>query len=1147
MAFVHLHVHSHLSLLDGVLRHDEIAGFAAEHGMPAVALTDHGNLFGVVDFLKACDDHDIKGIIGCELYITPGNRFEQTREAGLFHITALAMNDLGYKNLIKLVSLAFLEGFYYKPRIDFDLLERYHEGLVLLSGCLQGQVPFLLRMGREDEAVQAAKRYRDIVGKENFFLEIMNHGLEDEKKVLPMLVDLARTHDFPLVATNDVHYLRPSDAHLQDILLCISTGKKLSDEHRMKFENTEFTMKTEKEMREAFSGLEDALDNTVKIADRVHFRLKRDQYFLPHFEIPDGYSSINHYFEQRCREGLKERLARPVKRTHPDEVYKKRLDEELKTILSMNFPGYFLIVSDIINHAKTHDIPVGPGRGSAAGSLVSYSLKITDIDPLEYSLLFERFLNKDRISLPDIDVDFSHTGRGKVLDYIRYKFGEQNVAQIVTFNTLKAKSVIQDVARVIGLDFQETLTITKELAFNMSLKESLENKNNPTFKQMVEASPRLKEIVDFGIRLEGNARNISVHAAGVVITPDEVTNYVPLARTPKGETVTQYDKDRLEELGLLKMDILGLRTLTVIQDTIRSIRLTRGETIDLDTLTYDDPAVFELFGRGETDGVFQFESDGMKKILRQTKPDRIEDLVALNALYRPGAIQSNMVEEFIQRKRGLKPVEYLTPELKELLSETYGIIVYQEQVMQIAVRIAGFTMSQADNLRKAMGKKKKEIMEKEREPFIQGCVKQKFNKKMAGEIFDFIAPFAGYGFNKSHSVAYAVLAYQTAYLKTHYPTHYMAALLTSEIHDTKKVSQYIAECSRMGIALLPPDINESEVEFSVVGTDIRFGLEAIKGVGNAAAEDFVTIRQTHGRFKSMVDFVSCFTTQTLNRKSMEALTYAGAFDSIQENRAYLFHHLDRFMNLGSKLKEDRLSGQKSLFGEAALLSDDPPLEPVEPWSRHEMLKYELESTGIYLSGHPLEAFRQDLHKYSDVDLDELPNCGGRTVQVGGMIQDMQTLQVKAGPNAGKLWARFTLEGLSSSVPCLVFADAFTRLGSQLKEQSDQPVIVKALVKVEEQRSSLLVDDIYTLADAPMRHARELLVLLSEPLDRDLLEEVREVIFQNRGELPVRFIVERPGAYRVTVEPGISYRVDPSSGIMDNLETLLGQNTCRYLF
>src|ERR1700687_850470 len=926
--FVHLHLHTDYSLLDGACDLEEVVDEAARRKMPAVAVTDHGNLFAAESFYHAAKTRGVKPIIGCEVYVTKGSRHDRgetpQRDAanghanpaaaepgqrGVNHLVLLCENAEGYRNLIKLVSAGYLEGFYYKPRIDYDLLSKHSRGLIAVSACLNGAVTQNLVEERPAQAREAAYRLRDIFGKGNFFLEIQDQGLDIKKGINSEIVALSRETGIPLVATNDCHYLTHDDARAQEVLLCIQTGKTMSDTHRMKFQTDQFFFKTAEEMAQVFGEIPEALERTVAIAARCNVKIDAMQNSFPEFQVPEG-RTVDTHFEAVVREGFASRV--PVLEVRAKQgllrktlaEYETRLTNEIRMIQQMRYAGYFLIVWDFIRHARSQGVPVGPGRGSAAGSLVSYALQITDVDPLQYDLLFERFLNPERVSMPDIDIDFCMRRRSEVIEYVTEKYGRSNVAQIITFGTMAAKAAIKDVGRAMDLPYGEVDRIAKLVPaqLNITLDEAL--KQAPQLKSLIDGDARYTDLMEVAKRLEGLARHASTHAAGVVISPEPLTNIVPLYKSSRDEITTQYDMKGLEHIGLLKMDFLGLTTLTVLDDAVRMVDQNRGVHVDLGTLPLDDEPTYKLFARGETTAIFQFESHGMRDILRRYQPTRLEDLTALNALYRPGPIQGGMIDDFIARKHGKKKVTYDLPELEEILSETWGVILYQEQVMQIANRLAGFSLGDADLLRRAMGKKKHDEMAAQREKFLAGCLARKVPAKKAQRIFDLMAEFAGYGFNKSHSCAYALLAYQTAYLKTHFPVEFMAALLTSETGNTEKVVKYINEARGMGITVLPPDVNSSALDFTPVGESIRFGLQAIKNVGENTVKGILEARVALGRFTSLYQFCGHVDTRLLNRRVVESLIKSGAMDTLGARRSQIFAVIDRAMESAQRQQRE---------------------------------------------------------------------------------------------------------------------------------------------------------------------------------------------------------------------------------------------------
>src|SRR5246127_3350835 len=936
--FIHLHVHTDYSLLDGACETSELLDEASRQKMPAVAITDHGNLFAAANFFYEASKRDVKPIVGCEVYVargsrhdrgekpTNGNERSQTSDRdemepgsrGSNHLVLLCENLEGYHNLIKLVSSGFLEGFYYKPRIDYELLQKHNRGLIALSACLKGPVTEAVVNEKYDQARENAYRLRDIFGKQNFFLEIQDQGLEIEKNINPHLVRLSKESGIPLVATNDCHYLHHEDAHAQEVLLCIQTGKTMGDTNRMKFATDQFYFKSAVEMAKVFGEIPEALRRTVDIAVRCNVKIDRIKNPFPEFKVPSGHTPGS-YFEKVVREGFAtrvpylERMAKAGALANPLVEYERRLSSEIQMLQTMRYEGYFLIVWDFIHYARTQDVPVGPGRGSAAGSLVSYAMRITDVDPLQYNLLFERFLNPERVSMPDIDIDFCMRRRGELIEYVTQKYGRENVAQIITFGTMAAKAAIKDVGRAMDIPYGEVDKLAKLVPnkLNIELEEAL--KEAPQLKAAINADERMKDLMAVALRLEGLSRHASTHAAGVVISPRPLTDVVPVYKTSRDEITTQYDMNALERIGLLKMDFLGLTTLTVLQDTVRMIEQNRGVRVDLDNLTLDDAGTYKLFTRGDTTAIFQFESHGMRDILRRYQPTRIEDLTALNALYRPGPIQGGMIDDFIKRKHGTTKVTYELPQLKDILEETYGVILYQEQVMQIANKLASFSLGEADILRRAMGKKKKEEMAAQRAKFMAGCATNKIPEKKAERIFNLMEEFAGYGFNKSHSCAYALLAYQTAFLKTHYPVEFMAALLTSEAGNTDKTVKYINEARGMGISILPPDVNESDLYFIPVGEAIRFGLAAIKNVGENTAKAIRESRLSQGEFRSLYEFCERIESRFLNKRVFESLIKSGAMDSLGARESMLAS-VDDAITAQQRAARKRESGQHGLFG-----------------------------------------------------------------------------------------------------------------------------------------------------------------------------------------------------------------------------------------
>jgi DNA polymerase III subunit alpha len=1157
--FVHLHLHTEYSLLDGACHIDELVDQASRFGMNSLAITDHGNMFGAVHFHDACREKGVKPILGCEVYVAQGSRFDKSA-AGItdayHHLTLLAANSAGYHNLVRLVSLAYTEGFYHRPRIDKELLHKHNEGVVALSGCLSSEIGTALRNGNEQAALTTIGEMSEIFSGGRFFLELMEHGIEDQKRVARALVRMHERTGLPLVATNDAHYLLRDDAHAHEVLLCIGTGKKLQDEERFRFDAPEFYLKDAEEMARVFPDHPEALANTLRVAEMCDFKLEGVS-TLPQFEVPPGFT-FDSYFEKVTREGFaeRERVLRPLAEAgrlrFPIPDYEARLDKEIGVIRRVGFAGYFLIVWDFIRYARERGIPVGPGRGSAAGSLVAWSLRITDIDPIENGLIFERFLNEERISPPDIDIDFCENRRGEVIEYVTRKYGRENVAQIITFGTMKAKAVVRDVGRVLDMSYGDVDKIAKMIPFDLKMTLDKALAESPPLQDAYQKDPKVKELIDISRRLEGTTRHASTHAAGVVISPRPLTELVPLFKGTTADVTTQFDMKGVERIGLLKMDFLGLRTLTLIDNCVKMVAEATGETLDPDRFPLDDQRTYELFTAGKTSGLFQFESDGMRDILKRFKPDRLEHLTALNALYRPGPMQ--MIDDFIRRRHGQTRVTYEHPLLEPILRETYGVMVYQEQVMHIASALAGFTLGEADILRKAMGKKKVEVMTAQKEKFLKGCADRGAPAKKATRIWDLMEQFAGYGFNKSHSAAYAWLAYQTAYLKANYPAWFMAALLTSERANTDKMVSYIGECRGMAIRVLPPDVNESDMFFSVTngndgkdspqqeaeGLNLRFGLAAIKNVGEGAVEAIIAVRKETGRFRSLFDFCERVDLRAVNRRVIESFIKSGSFDSLEPQRSSLFAVIDRAMDSGQKKQRDREQGQHSLFGMLAggdEADKTPPRIPqASPWGEGERLAFEKESLGFFISGHPLERFRAELEQWVTCttgrlgDRAELPE-----VSMGGIITGLRLIKTKKGDRM----ASFILEDLEGTVEALVFPETYKKTAGRLAD--DQLVLVKGKAEmVEEGRGRLLVSDVLPLEQAKLAEARFVTIRVAMgSWDRSKGERLRDILGSHRGECPVTLEFVRPGAFAVALAPSAFYRVRPDPVLRDEVEALLG--------
>lgn len=1101
MNFTHLHVHTEYSLLDGSNKINEYVARVKELGMNSAAITDHGVMFGCIDFYRAAKAAGIKPILGCEVYVAPGSRFD--REIGqaedrYYHLVLLAENNHGYENLMKIVSKAFVDGFYYKPRVDMDLLQEYHEGIIALSACLAGEVAKNITRGMYEEAKSAALRYEKIFGKGNFFLELQDHGIPQQQRVNQQLLRMSQETGIALVATNDVHYTYDTDAEAHDILLCVQTRKLLSDENRMRYEGGQYYVKSPEEMAELFPYIPEALENTQKIADRCEVEIEFGVTKLPKFDVPAPYTSWE-YLNKLCYDGLKERYSGDL------TELEKRLEYELGVIKTMGYVDYFLIVWDFIRFARDHDIMVGPGRGSAAGSLVSYTLGITKLDPIKYNLLFERFLNPERVSMPDIDVDFCFERRQEVIDYVVEKYGKDRVVQIVTFGTMAARGVIRDVGRVMDLPYAQCDAIAKMIPEELNITIDKALKMNPELKNLYTTDEMVKKLIDMSRRLEGLPRHTSMHAAGVVISQKSVDEYVPLARASDGSIVTQFTMTTLEELGLLKMDFLGLRTLTVIQKAVKLIEKNKGISLDMDHVDYNDKAVYDMLGAGKTEGVFQLESAGMTSFMKELKPESLEDVIAGISLYRPGPM--DFIPQYIEGKNNPDSIHFLCPQLEPILSATYGCIVYQEQVMQIVRSLGGYTLGRSDLVRRAMSKKKAAVMEKERQNFVYGneeegvpgCVNRGISEEIANKIYEQMMDFAKYAFNKSHAAAYAVVAYQTAYLKCHFPVEFMAALMTSVIDNPPKVADYILSCRRMGIAILPPDINKGDSTFSVDGGGIRYGLSAIKSIGKPVIESIVAERNQRGDFTSLRDFIERMTGKDVNKKAIENFIKAGAFDELPGNRRQKMMIYAQILDAIVQEKKNMMAGQMSLFdfvSEEEKTAYEIHMPDVEEYPKEAKLAFEKEVLGIYISGHPLEEYETCWRKnISAVTTDFMPDeesgqpkvRDGQQVIVGGMITEKTIKYTKTN----KVMAFLTLEDLLGTVEIVVFPRDYEK-NVRLME-IDEKVFIKGRVSVEEERASKVIcESMYSFEDAP----RELWLQFETKesflsCERELYEDLKE--------------------------------------------------------
>ena len=1074
MAFTHLHVHTEYSLLDGSSKIGELAARAKELGMDSMAITDHGVMYGVIDFYRAARAAGIKPIIGCEVYVSPGSRFDRETVHGedrYYHLVLLAENNTGYQNLMKIVSKGFVDGFYYKPRIDEEVMREYHEGIIALSACLAGEVPRYLEKGLYEEAKEAAKRHLEIFGEGNYFLELQDHGIPLQRQVNQGIMRLSKELNIPLVATNDCHYINADDWEAHDILLCIQTGKKVSDENRMRYEGGQYYVKSEEEMRQLFPYAPEAIENTHKIAERCNVEIEFGVTKLPRFDVPDGYDSWG-YLNHLCDEGFALR--------YPDDdgTLRARLDYELGTIKSMGYVDYFLIVWDFINFAKSHGIAVGPGRGSAAGSIVAYCLKITDIDPIRYQLLFERFLNPERVSMPDIDVDFCYERRQEVIDYVVEKYGKDQVAQIVTFGTLAARGVIRDVGRVMDLPYSLCDQVSKMVPAELNITLDLALQKNPELKTLYESDEQVKKLIDMSKRLEGLPRHTSMHAAGVVISRTSIDEYVPLSRGADGTIVTQFTMTTLEELGLLKMDFLGLRTLTVIQDAVKMIEKDYGVKLDLEHIDYDDKKVMDSLGTGKNEGVFQLESGGFKTFMKELKPTTLEDIIAGISLYRPGPM--DFIPKYLKGKNDPASITYTCPQLEPILKPTYGCIVYQEQVMQIVRDLAGYTLGRSDLVRRAMSKKKAAVMAKERQNFVygnaeegvKGCIANGIDEKTANQIYDDMTDFAKYAFNKSHAAAYAVVAYQTAFLKFYYPKEFMAALMTSVMDNTTKVSEYILACRNMGIPILPPDINEGYSGFSVSGNGIRYGLSAIKSVGRAVVDVIIAERENGGLFKSLDDFVSRMSNKEVNKRTLESFIKSGALDTLPGTRKQKLIVSGDLLESKAREKKTVMEGQLSFFDLAAEEEKDNfqiTFPNVGEYDKQTLLAFEKETIGIYVSGHPMEEYRELWEKNvtaktSNFVVDE----DGKTVVednsnvvIGGMITSKKVKTTKTN----QLMAFITIEDLVGTVEVLVFPKIYEKNRPSFTEENK--VFVRGRASIgDDPVGKLICEEVIPFTDIP---------------------------------------------------------------------------------
>lgn len=1148
--FTHLHLHSQYSLLDGAIRIPDLLAKCKEYEMDSVAVTDHGAMYGSLEFYLKAKAKGIKPIVGCEFYIAPGKRTDRdaTAPTKAYHLVLLAMNFTGYQNLMKLAGIAQFEGFYSKPRIDMEVLASHNEGLICLSACLHGEVPWLVVHKGLDAAKTKAKLLQDIFG-DRFYLEIQENSIPQQKTANDGLIKIASDLGIKLVATNDCHYLNQEDAHAHEVLLCIQTGKTITDPKHFRFSSDTFYFKSPEEMRESFKAHPEAIANTQEVADRCNLEIELGDYHFPEFPVPEG-QTLETMFVDACWEGLKERFAAMRKLgTFSKEVevqYNKRLEFEIGIINSMGFPGYFLIVADFINWAIDHQIPVGPGRGSGAGSLAAYAMRITNIDPIPYGLIFERFLNPERVSMPDFDIDFCQDRRGEVIEYVRQKYGgAPHVAQIITYGSMKAKGAIRDVGRALDIPFSEVDKIAKLIpdAMKMTIDKAIDEE--PRIADAANKDPRIAELIKVAQTLEGLARHTSTHAAGVVVSPKPMVEYLPTCKGKEGETLTQYDMKHTEMTGLIKFDFLGLKTLTVINNALKHIKSDIGTDLDINTLPMDDIKTFELLCSGDALGVFQLESSGMRELLVNMAPEQFSDLIALVALYRPGPLDSGMVNDFVETKHGRATANYPLPQLKPVLEETYGVIVYQEQVMKIANILASYTLGDADILRRAMGKKIVEVMDAEKAKFMTGAKKNEIDEKKAGAVFDLMAKFAGYGFNKSHSAAYALISYQTAYLKAHYPAQFMAALLSCDMNNTDKIVLYINECREHDIEVLPPDINESLIDFSVHEDRIRFGLAAVKNVGKSALQSIIEERNENGKYSSLEDFCNRVDSRKVNSRVIESLIKSGSFDSVGCKRSQLMAIVDQAMDKAKAVQRDKQSGQMSLFAISPTTDTTDKsaitLPDIPEWEERERLIKEKETVGFYITGHPLDEDLRDIKTITDTDIAGLAEYGeDQPVRIGGLIRSCKQLKSKKGDPM----AFITVEDLLNSVEVIVFPNTFSSCYHLLS--SAETIIVQGTVQNDERGPKIIAESIELLPDARETHTDSIRIQInSEKISRKRLEALKQVLYRYHGTCPLLLTMHFPNKGEVDIEILKDLTVRPCREFTDETEEILGYKALSY--
>jgi DNA polymerase III subunit alpha len=1148
--FTHLHVHTQYSLLDGAIRIPDLLAKCKEYGMDSVAMTDHGAMYGALEFYLKARAKGIKPIVGCEFYIAPGKRTERdaTAPTKAYHLVLLAMNYKGYQNLMKLAGIAQFEGFYSRPRIDMEVLQEHNDGLICLSACLHGEVPWLVVHKGMDAARKKARHFQEIFG-DRFYLELQENSIPEQKTANGGLVQIAEELGIKLVATNDCHYLNREDAHAHEILLCIQTGKTITDPKHFSFSSDTFYLKTPEEMQKSFRAYPEAIANTVEVAERCNLEIDLEGYHFPEFPVPEG-ETLESMFVDACWDGLKDRFvamrAAGTFNKEVEEQYKKRLEFELDIINSMGFPGYFLIVADFINWAIDHDIPVGPGRGSGAGSLAAYVMRITNIDPIPYGLIFERFLNPERVSMPDFDVDFCQDRRGEVIDYVRQKYGgAPYVAQIITYGSMKAKGVIRDVGRALDIPFSEVDKIAKLVpdALKMTIDKAIDEE--PRLADAANKDPRIAELIKVAQTLEGLARHTSTHAAGVVVSPKPMVEYLPTCKGKEGETLTQYDMKHTEMTGLIKFDFLGLKTLTVIDYALKHIKADIGTDLDIDALPMDDIKTFELLCSGDALGVFQLESSGMRELLVKMAPEQFSDLIALVALYRPGPLDSGMVDDFVETKHGRATANYPLPQLKPVLEETYGVIVYQEQVMKIANILASYNLGDADILRRAMGKKIVEVMDEEKVKFMAGARKNQIDEKKAEYVFDLMAKFAGYGFNKSHSAAYALISYQTAYLKAHYPAQFMAALLSCDMNNTDKVVLYINECREHSLEVLPPDINESLIDFSVHDDRIRFGLAAVKNVGKSALHSIIEERKENGKYSSLEDFCNRVDSRKVNSRVIESLIKSGSFDSVGCRRSQLMAIVDQAMDKAKAVQRDKQSGQMSLFALSPTTDTTDKsgiiLPDIPEWEERERLTKEKETVGFYITGHPLDEDLSEIKTITDTDIAGLAEYGeDQPVRIGGLIRSCKQLKSKKGDPM----AFITVEDLLNAVEVIVFPNTFAECYSLLS--STETIIVQGTVQNDERGPKIIAESLELLPKARVTHTESIKIKLdSEKISRKRLESLKQILYRYHGSCPLLLTMHFPGQGEVDIEIMKDLTVRPCREFTADTEQILGYKALSY--